>query len=609
VLTDDYLDPRLAELNARFLGAGRRWMLAKASGIALWCGPLLEPGRTGCWACLEQRLNANRQLERYLVGRRDGKRDGDLRPGTVPAGPAAVPLAGALLAHELAKAVVGVEPARPHARMVTLHAPTLEMAEHFLVRLPQCPACGDPSLISGRSPKVVLAQQPVAAHVADGGYRVEPPTETYDRLKHHISPYLGAVTSLVSLTPPGNEVAHTYTAGHNFAMLADNMALLRRNLRGQSGGKGRTDIQAKVSALCEAIERYSGVWRGDEPVTRASYAELGPELAVHPDEFVQFSLAQRAVRDAWNADPRNRLHVVPEEFDTDRPVDWSTAWSLTNDRERRVPAAYAWFGHPDLNSHFYTYSDSNGNAAGSTIEEAIAQGFCELVERDAVAIWWYNRLACPEFDLDSLDDPYVETVRRHYATQGRSLWVLDITSDLGVPAFAGVSHRIDHPVNDIVVGFGAHWDARVAVLRAITEVNQFMPSVEQRDAGGNTVYVEDDPSTLAWFQEAKLAEEPWLTPDPGTAATTLATYPFADADLAETVRDLVRRAASAGLEVIVLDQSRPEINLSVVKVMAPRMRHFWRRLGPGRLYEVPVRTGRLAAPLTEDQVNPRSVFF
>ena len=37
-------------------------------------------------------------------------------------------------------------------------------------------------------------------------------------------------------------------------------------------------------------------------------------------------------------------------------------------------------------------ADSNGCAAGNTREEAIVPGFLELVERDAYAIWWYNRL-------------------------------------------------------------------------------------------------------------------------------------------------------------------------------------------------------------------------
>jgi ribosomal protein S12 methylthiotransferase accessory factor len=58
------------------------------------------------------------------------------------------------------------------------------------------------------------------------------------------------------------------------------------------------------------------------------------------------------------------------------------------------------------------------------------------------------------------------------------------------------------------------------------------------------------------------------------------------------------------METIVLDYSRPDLVLSTVKVVVPGLRHIWRRLGPGRLYDVPVTLGDRRQPLTEDQLNP-----
>jgi oxazoline/thiazoline synthase len=611
VLVDNYLNPELAGVNAAFLASGRRWVIARPTGMAVWCGPLFDPTQTGCWQCLAQRVSANRQVEQYVMRRRGAGEDA-YRPVRYPAAAAGPTLLGGLLAQELVGLLAGAGAAgdRLVGQLITLDTRTLELLEHVLVRQPQCPACGDPSLVTERDGKVLLDDSQPALLTTEGGYRVQPPIDTYERLKHHVSPVLGAVTSLTRFHGLENGVTHSYSAGHNFAMAGDSLALLRRNLRGQSGGKGRTDIQAKVSALCEAIERYSGVWRGDEPTSTASYAQLGADLAVHPAELLMFSPAQEQGRAEWNPDPKNRLHMVPEPLPADLPIQWSAAWSLTHERERRIPAAYAWFGHPDLDRHFYCYSDSNGNASGNTLEEAILQGFCELVERDAVAIWWYNRLACPEFNLDCLDDPYIETLRRFYATMDRTLHVLDITADLSIPTFVAVSRRIGHPVEDILVGFGAHPVAATAVARAVSEVNQFLPAVEQRDEHGDTVYLEDDVATLAWWREAKLDDEPWLSPAPGQPARTLADYPTgAGGDLAVTVRDCVRTARDAGLEVIVLDQTRPDLAQPVVKVIVPGMRHFWRRLGPGRLYDVPVRTGRLATARSEAEMNPRSVFF
>jgi oxazoline/thiazoline synthase len=605
VVVEDYLDPVLDRLNAAYLAAGRRWVLARARGTVVWAGPVFEPGRTGCWACLAQRVSGNRQVEQYLLAR--GRTDRvDTGRATLASNDHLVAgLLGAELAH---LAATGTAP-NLDGRLLTLDTTSLGATTHTLIRQPQCPACGDPTRVSERSPKVVLTPTPVR-YDADGGLRVQPPEQTLARLEPHISPYLGAVSSLAVLGTEPNGVTYSYTAGHNFAMVGDNIGLLRRNLRGQSGGKGRTDAQARASAVCEAIERYTGVWRGGEPVTRAAYDDLGPDAAVHPERLLGFSAAQFAGRREWNRDPLHRLHLVPDPFRTDLPLDWTSGWSLTHDAERKIASAIAWFGHPDLDEHFYCVSDSNGGASGNTLEEAIVQGFCEVVERDAVALWWYNRARRPALDLASLREPYVDRLVDFYAVQGRSLWLLDITTDLGVPTYVGVSHRVGDPVEDVIIGFGAHLSPRLAALRALTEVNQFLPAVEQRDAAGRTVYRYDDEATLAWWARASVAGEPWLAPDPAAPVRDFAAVPDRSVgDLAGNVEVCVEQARRAGLEVIVIDQTRPDIELSVVKVVVPTLRHFWRRLGPGRLYDVPVRLGWLDTPTDEAGVNPMNVFF
>ncbi len=147
-------------------------------------------------------------------------------------------------------------------------------------------------------------------------------------------------------------------------------------------------------------------------------------------------------------------------------------------------------------------------------------------------------------------------------------------------------------------------------MRALTEVNQFLPAVVGRDAAGDTVYSEDDVATLAWWREARIAEEQWLSPDPDVEPGCAADYPeLRIRDLAEAVEMCVGSASAAGLEVIVVDQTQPDLDLSVVKVIVPGLRHFWRRLGAGRLYTVPVAMRWLAEPTAEAEMNPRNVFF
>ena len=63
-------------------------------------------------------------------------------------------------------------------------------------------------------------------------------------------------------------------------------------------------------------------------------------------------------------------------------------------------------------------------------------------------------------------------------------------------------------------------------------------------------------------------------------------------------------AEQQGLDFLVLDQTRPDIEVPVVRVIVPGLRHFYRRFGPGRLYDVPVKLGWLEQPLKEEDLNP-----
>ncbi|MFC7511711.1 YcaO-like family protein [Streptomyces thermocarboxydus] len=46
------------------------------------------------------------------------------------------------------------------------------------------------------------------------------------------------------------------------------------------------------------------------------------------------------------------------------------------------------------------------------------------------------------------------------------------------------------------------------------------------------------------------------------------------------MEELVR---SRGLDLLVLDQTRPDIGMPVVKVLVPGLRHFWARFAPAAL--------------------------
>ena len=55
------------------------------------------------------------------------------------------------------------------------------------------------------------------------------------------------------------------------------------------------------------------------------------------------------------------------------------------------------------------------------------------MERDACAIWWYNRLRVPGVDLECFGDDYLAATHDYYRRHHRESWVLDVTGDLGMP--------------------------------------------------------------------------------------------------------------------------------------------------------------------------------
>jgi ribosomal protein S12 methylthiotransferase accessory factor len=79
-------------------------------------------------------------------------------------------------------------------------------------------------------------------------------------------------------------------------------------------------------------------------------------------------------------------------------------------------------------------------------------------------------------------------------------------------------------------------------------------------------------------------------------------------DLLDDVKAMTELVSAKGLELLVLDQTRPDVGMPVVKVIVPGLRHFWARYAPGRLFDVPVALGRLSRPTSYEQLNPIPLF-
>ncbi len=586
-LVSDYLEGQLAELNRQHLSDRTPWLLAQPSGIFPLVGPMFSPGKGACWMCLAERMKRNREVKALLE--RGGGRCVAVSPlARNTLGQSSIQLASV----EIAKAIATDFRTELRDHIVSLDLLGSTIVKHYVAARPQCPACGRKELRDPRRAPVPV--EPAAGGkliMTSGGYRTVSSRATVARFRKYVSPLTGVVSRLerIEADLPLNTNFH---ATHNFAPPAQTVNDLRAGLGGASFGKGSTVEQGEASALMEAIERYTGIFQGDEIRVTRRFTDFPSREIIHPNKVLLFSDAQYRQGQAPTADPDEPQRPIP--LDRSAEIEWSPVWSLRDKRFKYFPTTLSYFFYRGPAAFL---ADSNGCAAGNTLEEAIVQGFLELVERDAYAIWWYNRLQRPAIDLSQFDDSYIRDVRTQFAETGRRLWVLDVTSDLGIPTYVAITHWMQNGQENIEFGSGAHFDPRIAALRALTELNQFMSI---GFLGGGT----GEKSSLDGVTPLRLQDHPYLTPSNSAAIQPGSGSTFDHHDTREQVMSCVRLAKRAGLDFLVLDQTRPDIQVPVVRVIVPGLRHFYRRFAPGRLYDVPVKLGWRDQPLSEDELNP-----
>jgi len=597
IVTDDYESPELNEINKNALRAGKKWMLVKPSGTIIWIGPIFDPVRTGCWKCLEQRVSLNKSINTFVRGIKENSFSEQIYPSTA----SGLSIAANITSLEVVKYLYFKQNKNLEGQLLSFDTDKLLTQAHTVVKRPQCSECGDNKVIYEIQNRVVLLDQEDKRRLSfEGGFRTSTPESTIEKYKHHISPITGVVQTLEQIPDQKGSPVFNYYSGANTALKSKSLYWLNNHIRSFSGGKGRNHSQAKAGALCEAIERYSCSYQGGEQVISATFTELA-DKAIHPYSCLNFSKKQYEMREQLNAECSKYYFMIPGEFDENEKIEWSKVMLLGSGEYRYLPANYCYFQYPVKDElKRFCYPDSNGNAAGNTIEEAILQGLLELIERDSVAIWWYNMLNRPEVDIASFNDSYFDQLIEYYKSINRSLYVLDLSFDLEVPCFAAIS--CDSEGKKPLIGFGAHTNAKIALERALIELNQFMPILYDERYS-------KDAAISGWLDIANTRNQPYLVPLAGMKKTFSDYASLCKPSIIDSIKFCQDKIKREGMEVYFLNMTKPDIGLPVAKVIVPGLRHFWKRLGPGRLYEVPVKMNILNMKKREEELNPISVFF
>lgn len=370
----------------------------------------------------------------------------------------------------------------------------------------------------------------------DGTHRTVSPDDTVARLKP-LLPALGItrVANVTGLDRIGVPV----------------VMVCRPNSRSiaVSQGKGLTLPAAKASGLMEATETFHAE-RIERPLRLGSRDDLHRAVPLVDTERLPLRRAGR-----WNADPQ---------------ILWIEAIDLMSDKHPWVPyeMVHANYTHPLPTGTGCFVASTNGLASGNHPLEAICHAICEIVERDATSLWYLRdkrERDATRVDLNSVDDAACRAVLDRLGKSGFTVAVWDVTPDLGVPAFDCliVDERVEGGHSG--GGAGCHPVAEIALLRALTEAVQVRNTYV---TGSRDDLPADDYAPAGQVEKRERIRLRTASPGPSRDFRTIASHRFET--FAEECRWLLARLAAVGCpQVLVVDLTRPDIGVPVVRVVIP----------------------------------------
>jgi ribosomal protein S12 methylthiotransferase accessory factor len=462
----------------------------------------------------------------------------------------------------------------------TLNMTDLAVSRRQLIPASDCPNCG-PGLPDDAPEPLVLRPQPLGPDGSLHSRRLD----TTQLAAVFADPFAG-------LFGPFGRMRDSYIPTVVGRLLAEpSLAVMKL-------GVGRTSTLdgALRTSILEGLERHAGIApTGRRTIVTGSYSELAAD-ALDP---VTLGLP------APGAPSRSHSNVPYSPTST---IDWVWGNSLRRSMPVLVPEQVAYYGHGHGKPKF-VYEISNGCAIGGSLEEAILHGLLEVIERDAFLMTWYRRIKLPDFELRTCVDkrvPAMAAVIRQRS--GLEVLAKTISLESGVPTVIASAFL---PSGDVFPSFycaaGSALTAETAAFNALAELTHVVQAGLSRAADGAVRRRADemvgDPRTVTDMEDHTV-----LNAHPGArrqvdflveenAGGFREPVPRHSAgSLTELLRSVLGRLFDAGLDVIVVDQTGPELRtmgLAACKVLVPGMlpmtfgHHNRRTDGLERLSSVP----------------------
>ena len=312
-------------------------------------------------------------------------------------------------------------------------------------------------------------------------------------------------------------------------------------------GSGLSPQRAFESCVGEGVEYLSQFVQAGDPVARGTFAEYGESF----DADVRAVIAGTLAFSGFEAG--RSLAWVPSS----RLSDGATMWFPLDLCYRRHAAAQDF--KPPLKL-------SSGCAAGVTREDAILRGLLELIERDAIALWWRGgrrgRSVAPDGEAASGVTALCAQLRQGLAQ--RETRLLDITTDVGIPAVAAISTAPDG--GGFAIGFGSRLTLAEAARAAVFELCQVelglhVVAAKRQEAGDNAL----NDSDRRQLRRSAFDSRTCALLQPGTESRPT----IAESSNASGLQHVLERLKACDIAAYAIDLTRPQLGVPVMRVLAP----------------------------------------
>lgn len=313
-------------------------------------------------------------------------------------------------------------------------------------------------------------------------------------------------------------------------------------------GKGATAQQAEASAVMELVERFSfySFAHNKENFAEGTRTEMGSPA-------MDFTDIAKSV-----GDTSDDLETARRIFDNIE-FRWAKGFNLTRNEPVLVP--FEWF---------FAINEFNGTSAGNSLEEALCQGICEIVERHVSDLVCSSRIRVPGIEPDSADDPMVRQMLAKYRQNGILIYASDFTLDTGIPTVGvlALDPETFPEESELVWTAGTAPDPQKAFSRALSETAQLAG-----DFNTGSSYVASGLPKLASVEEAEFITSP-------ERMISINELPdISDENILVETERCIKALSRKGLEVITMDTTHPGLGIPSLYSVIPGARFRERARG------------------------------